>query len=96
MRRIVLVTVGADIIILVGGDPPSGHIGIVRVVNPDTRHNNPNVVWTEFGVGLPHANVLDLHYCPGVTLQNGIAGGDVVLAGTLGRGAWVVDGATKP
>jgi hypothetical protein len=28
-------------------------------MNPDTPDNNPNVVWTVFGVGLPHAMVLD-------------------------------------
>jgi hypothetical protein len=96
MRRIVLVAVAGDVIVLVAGDPPSGHSGIVRTVNPDTSDSNPNVLWAEFGTDLPHANVLDLHYYPTVTLQNGKAGGDLVLAGTLGRGAWLVEGATQP
>jgi hypothetical protein len=96
MRSIVLVTVGDSFVVLVAGDPPSGHSGIVRTVNPDTGHINPNVLWTAFGNSLPHVNVLDLQYCPAVMLQNGRAGGDLLLAGTLGRGAWLVDSATQP
>jgi hypothetical protein len=96
MRSIVLVTVGADLAVLVAGDPPSGRGGVVRTVNPAIGQVDPNVLWEAFGAGLPHTNILDLHYCPAVTLKNGKPGGDLVLAGTLGRGAWVVEGATQP
>jgi hypothetical protein len=39
--------------------------------------------WSRLGNNLPHALVLDLRYN---------AQGDVLLAGTLGRGAWTLDG----
>jgi hypothetical protein len=44
-------------------------------------------VWSHYGTGLPNALVDDLHYVP----ANSITGyGDILLAGTLGRGAWSV------
>src|SRR4029453_19028698 len=48
--------------------------------------------WTEFGAGLPNALVTDLHYIPPVT---GVTNkGDVLVVGTLGRGAWKITDAT--
>jgi hypothetical protein len=48
------------------------------------RANAPGV-WTPFGNGLPHAPVYDLEYD---------AVDDVLVAGTLGRGAWLLAEAT--
>lgn len=42
-------------------------------------------VWTEFGAGLPNAPVWDMDYDPN---------DDILVAGTLGRGAWSVASAT--
>ncbi len=39
--------------------------------------------WQEAATGLPGAPVIDLHYH---------SGDDVLLAGTLGRGAWIIEG----
>jgi hypothetical protein len=87
-RSIELVSIGPDIVILIGGDPNPGMSGVVRTINPDTVDPNPNVIWSQFGTGLAH--VYDLHFQPSVTLTNGNPGGDLLLAGTLGRGAWIV------
>jgi hypothetical protein len=96
MRKIEIVSVGTDVVILVAGDPPAGSSGIVRAINPDTRQPAPDVVWSPFGIGLPHVNVFDLRYCPPVMLRDGSPGGDLLIAGTLGRGAWTVADATLP
>jgi hypothetical protein len=93
MRKIEIVSVGPDVVVLVAGDPPAGSSGIVRAINPDPRQPAPAVVWSQFGTGLPHVNVFDLHYCPPVTLRDGSPGGDLLIAGTLGRGAWTIDNA---
>jgi hypothetical protein len=42
--------------------------------------------WTQVGQGLPNVVVSDLHYVPGA---------DLLLAGTLGRGAWTVSNASN-
>jgi hypothetical protein len=42
--------------------------------------------WTQFGQGLPNVLVTDLHYVPGA---------NVLLAGTLGRGAWTIYNASS-
>ena len=94
MRKIEIVSVGADVVVLVAGDPPAGSSGVVRAINPDSRQPAPNVVWSQFGTGLPHVNVFDLHYCPPVGLKDGSPGGDLLIAGTLGRGAWTIDNVT--
>jgi protocatechuate 3,4-dioxygenase beta subunit len=94
MRTIELVSVGADTVILVAGDPTTGGSGIVRAVNPDTSTANPNVIWSPFTNGLPQVSVFDLHYYPSKALRNGAPGGDLLLAGTFGRGAWMIPGAT--
>jgi hypothetical protein len=95
MRSIVLVKAGAETVLLIGGDPPAGSSGVVRTINPDMSQPNPNVVWSEFGTGLPRAPVLDLQYYPARMFQTGDPGGDLVLAGTLGRGAWTIENAAK-
>jgi hypothetical protein len=87
LRCIELVSIGPDIVILVGGDPKSGKSGVVRTINPG---GFVNVIWSQFGTGLAHVNVFDLHFEPSVTLKNGNPGGDLLLAGTFGRGAWIV------
>jgi hypothetical protein len=89
-RTIELVSIGPNVVILIGGDPNPNMSGVVRTINPDTVDPNPNVMWSQFGTGLAHANVFDLHFEPSVTLPNGNPGGDLLLAGTLGRGAWMV------
>jgi len=69
-------------IVLVGGTS-----GVYRTLDPGT-----NPIWTKFGNGLPHAVVKDLHYYPAVNTVNGPSG-DVLLAGTFGRGAWTIPNA---
>jgi hypothetical protein len=96
MRSIVLVKVDDDVVVLVAGDPQPGHSGVVRTINPHPSQSAPNVVWMDFGSGLPRAQVFDLLYVPAVRLQNGKPSGDLVLAGMLGRGIWAVEEATKP
>jgi hypothetical protein len=77
---------GANLALLVGGQG-----GVYRTINPPptisptvTCLSSPaaaSPIWTKFGVNLPNAPVTDLHYDPN---------NDVLLAGTLGRGAWTV------
>lgn len=43
--------------------------------------SDPGSIWKTAATGLPHAPVIDLHYNQA---------DDVLLAGTLGRGAWIV------
>jgi hypothetical protein len=73
---------GSQVAILVGGQG-----GVYRLVAPLARSST----WNEFGLGLPNAPVTDLHYAP----FNPASGfGDVLLAGTFGRGAWTVPNAS--
>ena len=64
------------IVLLVGGIN-----GVSRSVNPDE-----NAVWTRVGRGLPNTLVTDM-----VLSQSDQRGG-VLVAGTLGRGAWSIAG----
>src|SRR5262249_26105332 len=60
-----------------------GRGGVYRAIDPTdqgTQH------WTEFGKGLPNTRVSDLHYIPDK---------DLLLAGTLGRGAWILQNASQ-
>src|SRR5260221_13966059 len=59
---------------------------IYRAINPPVAAN-----WTVFGQGLPNANVRDLHYIP--ANAGGPSKGDILLAGTDGRGAWTINNA---
>jgi hypothetical protein len=61
-------------VLLVGGTD-----GVFRTLDPDPAH--VSVAWIKFGAGLPHAPVSDLHYD---------SANDLLLAGTLGRGAWTI------
>ncbi len=79
-RSIEFVRSGADQVLLVGGQQ------VYRTLNPGT-----NPVWTVFGQFLPNANVRDLHYIP--PNAGGPSKGDILLAGTDGRGAWTISNA---
>jgi hypothetical protein len=59
-----------------------GSLGVYRSFDP----KDENAVWTEFGAGLPNVPVRDIEY----NSENG-----VLLAATLGRGAWVVNDANE-
>jgi hypothetical protein len=48
--------------------------GVYRLIDPST-----NLVWSGLGAGLPNDQVTDIHYIP----QD-----DLLVIGTLGRGAW--------
>jgi hypothetical protein len=51
-----------------------------------TPGGSPDLIWSEYGAGLPNILVTDLRYD---SLD------DILLAGTLGRGAWTVKGASE-
>jgi hypothetical protein len=72
-------TPGAEVV-LVGALPIGGVTsGVYLTTNP---HNGASTTWTSFGTGLPGVQVHDLQYN---------AQDNVLVAGTFGRGAWVVD-----
>jgi hypothetical protein len=56
----------------------AGGLNGVFAISPDSSWQHP---WYRLGANLPHAVVLDLHYD---------AKDDLLLAGTLGRGAWTL------
>ena len=74
-------------VLLVGGT-----VGIFRAFDP-----GPGAVWTEVGSNLPNALVSELSYTqidPGAFVsRRPIASGGILLAATLGRGAWTLEGA---
>jgi hypothetical protein len=71
-------TPGAEVV-LVGTLPISGLTsGVYLTTNP---YNGANTVWTSFGTGLPGVQVHDLQYN---------AQDNVLVAGTFGRGAWII------
>jgi hypothetical protein len=55
-----------------------GQGGVHRLIGPFT---GPNFTWTKYGVNLPNAIVSDLHFD---------ARDNLLVAGTVGRGVWVV------
>lgn len=73
---------GATTVLLVGGVS-----GVFRAINPA-----PSVTWTELGRSLPNALVMDIDFVSrdapafGPLDQN-----EVLIVGTLGRGAWLID-----
>ena len=92
-----------------GGDPaaqPAQDVLLVGTRNGVYRALNPvhapgseffglpaeNLAWTQFGPSLPDVPVSDLRYYPAIRLNNQTRG-DVLVAGTLGRGVWTVRGA---
>ena len=54
-----------------------GFGGVFRAINPDAT----SAQWAEFGTGMPNTLVADLHYD---------ARDDILVAGTLGRGAFAI------
>jgi hypothetical protein len=52
-----------------------------------------NQTWYKFGSGLPNARVTSLGYYP--RSASNPSAGDVLVAGTLGRGAWIIHGASS-
>ena len=59
----------------------AGALGGVYALNVDLDAPQPSQYsWTQFGQGLPNVAVTDLDYVA--------ASADLLLAGTLGRGAW--------
>jgi hypothetical protein len=74
---------GSNVAILVGGQD-----GVYRLIAPSTS----STTWSEFGEGLPNVIVTDLHYAPVNTLTGK---GNVLLAGTFGRGAWIIPNVTS-
>ncbi|MBI3411511.1 MAG: hypothetical protein HY040_24550 [Planctomycetes bacterium] len=71
-----------DEVLLIGADG-----GVFRCRNPRA---GSSAVWTEVGANLPNAPVFDLHYVPMGASGAQNATEDVLVAGTLGRGAWVL------
>ncbi|QSA97859.1 OmpA family protein [Methylococcus sp. EFPC2] len=75
---------GGDLLLLGG----SG--GVTRLFNPDTA-SDATAHWSRVGSGLPSALVSDIEYVDrdgsGTITQN-----DVLVAGTMGRGAWSIGG----
>jgi hypothetical protein len=63
-----------------------GRGGVFRLLHP---LDPPGGAWTQYGTGLPNVLVNDLHYIPGTGF------GDILVAGTLGRGAWTIPAASK-
>ena len=67
-------SLGEPVVVLVGGEG-----GVFRRIG----NEGP---WTRLGAGLPQVMVTDLDYDPG---DPAVPNDDVLVAGTLGRGAWV-------
>src|SRR5262249_25259506 len=70
------------------GDP-AGPAASYRVVPNETAPGGVknNLRWSEFGLGLPNAQVTALHYTPPARV-NGVDIGDVLVIATRGRGAY--------
>ena len=86
-RSIEFYSDGVNNVVLVGG-----RNGVFRTINPGV-----DPIWNKFGTGLPNAVVKDLHYypaglflVPGPSIPSIRGGGDVLVAGTFGRGAWII------
>jgi Ca2+-binding RTX toxin-like protein len=86
LRTIEIARINGTPVVLVGGLG-----GVYRAINPTTN----NAVWTRFGANLSNALVTDLHYVPPYTDAGGVARGDLLLVGTLGRGAWTLPAASQ-
>ena len=72
---------GKDILLVGGVD------GVYRAFDPLT---SSKLHWTEFGTGLPNAEVTTVSYTQPMTNEKGESIGDVLMAGTFGRGAWKI------
>jgi hypothetical protein len=74
---------GGNEVLLAGG-----YGGVYRMINPALGAS-----WSKFGRDLPHVIVNDLHYVRPNSQDP--ARGDLLVAGTWGRGAWVVPDASQ-
>jgi hypothetical protein len=72
-------TPGADVLLL-GALPVAGATGGVFLTN--NPYNGSSVTWTPLGTGLPSVQVHDIQYD---------AQDNVLVAGTFGRGAWLIN-----
>ena len=84
LKSIEYVNNGVNDILLVGGAA-----GVARLTNPGLA--NVSATWSLFGNGLPTALVADIEF---LDLDNSgtVNDGDLLLAGTLGRGVWSIGG----
>ena len=87
LHSIEFVNVDGEDVLLVGGAA-----GVFRAFDPD-----PGVVWTEFGSNLPNAVAYDVNFFARDDAQfdnpRNLPRDDVLLAATMGRGAWTVQNA---
>ena len=77
---------GGQDVLLVGGTG-----GVTRLFDPGTAGGN--AVWARLGENLPSALVSELKYIDAADADQGkISSGDLLIAGTMGRGVWTVGG----
>jgi hypothetical protein len=79
-------TTPGDDVLLVGADS-----GVFVCRDPHTVA----LTWHELGANLPNALVNDLHYIPFGTSKTSAATDNALVAGTLGRGTWLLKNALK-
>jgi hypothetical protein len=77
-------------ILLAGGQGVYRLLGLHDLLQQLNTKLSPQ--WNRYGTGLANALVTDLHYIPG---KANSGHGDVLLAGTWGRGAWLVRNASE-
>ncbi len=90
LRSIELVKTGTHKVLLVGG------LGAVyETLDPEKVAPQPGEVpsWAEIGYGLPTVLIKDLHYIPKDATDP--TKGDLLVVGTLGRGAWTLANASQ-
>jgi outer membrane protein OmpA-like peptidoglycan-associated protein/Ca2+-binding RTX toxin-like protein len=75
---------GGDMLLLGGTD------GVTRLFNPGTA-TDASAVWSRLGSGLPSALVSDIEYLD-LDGSKTLSAADVLIAGTMGRGAWSITG----
>src|SRR5262249_41223741 len=68
-------------IAIIDGTPVVGGLGGVYRALPPSGVAGPSTTWSEYGAGIPNVVVRDLDYD---------ATTDTLVAGTMGRGAWIV------
>src|SRR5262249_34443008 len=77
------------------GEPASPSAKYPVVPNPAAPGGVKNRIrWSEFGLGLPNAQVTAIDYTPPQNI-NGRDVGDVLVVSTRGRGVYRIDGASK-